>query len=84
MAAKQSLGKILMSDQNIWFGAASYQNKLRGKLGNQWSDWFEGLTVQSEGAMTIITGKILDQPALQRFTCQNQEPGPTIDLCRTS
>jgi hypothetical protein len=42
-----------------------YQIRLRGHLGPQWTDWFDGfaITLEADGD-TLLTGRILDQPAL--------------------
>lgn len=42
-----------------------YQIRIKGFLGQQWMDWFEGLTItlQEEGA-TLLTGPVVDQAAL--------------------
>ena len=50
-------------------GQAVYQIRVRGRLDERWSDWFNGLTVEivneSENPpVTIITGAI-DQAALR-------------------
>lgn len=42
-----------------------YQIRLKGHLGSQWTDWFEGLTMTlEEGGDTLLTGPIIDQAAL--------------------
>jgi len=42
-----------------------YQIRLRGHLGSQWTDWFEGLTVTlEEDGNTLLTGPVIDQAAL--------------------
>ena len=43
---------------------ARYEIRVEGVLGEQWSGWFEGLQVTSEGTGTVISGVIRDQPAL--------------------
>ena len=42
-----------------------YQIRIRGQLGSQWTDWFEGLitTLQEDGD-TLLTGPVVDQAAL--------------------
>jgi len=42
-----------------------YQIRIKGHLGQQWTDWFEGLTITLEdnGEM-LITGSVVDQVAL--------------------
>ena len=42
-----------------------YQIRIKGHLGDQWSDWFEGLTITlEEGGETLITGALADEAAL--------------------
>ena len=42
-----------------------YQIKIKGRLGRQWTDWFEGLTItQDEDGDTLLTGPVVDQAAL--------------------
>lgn len=53
-----------MVEQTCWHGAATYQIKVKGVLGDSWSEWFDGMAVKSEGAFTTITGSVLDQSAL--------------------
>ena len=41
------------------------QIRLKGHLGSQWSDWFDGMTVSLEDdGDTLITGPVVDQAAL--------------------
>ena len=53
-----------MVKQETWHGPAHYQIKVKGHLGSQWCDWFEGMKIKSEGCMTTFTGKVADQAAL--------------------
>jgi hypothetical protein len=42
-----------------------YQIRVKGHLGEQWADWFEGLTIRQEkDGITVIVGPIADQAAL--------------------
>ncbi len=42
-----------------------YQIRLKGHLGSQWIDWFEGLTITlEEDGNTLLTGPVIDQSAL--------------------
>jgi hypothetical protein len=42
-----------------------YQIRLKGHLGSQWTDWFEGLTITLEDdGDTLLTGPVVDQAAL--------------------
>ena len=42
-----------------------YQIRIKGHLGLQWTDWFEGLTIILEdNGDTLLTGPVVDQSAL--------------------
>jgi hypothetical protein len=42
-----------------------YQIRLKGHLGSQWTDWFQGLTITLEdNGDTLLTGPVIDQAAL--------------------
>ena len=42
-----------------------YQIRIKGQLGPEWEDWFDGLTItQEEDGNTLLTGPVADQSAL--------------------
>jgi hypothetical protein len=42
-----------------------YQIRIKGHLGSQWADWFEGLAITLEdNGDTFLTGPVVDQAAL--------------------
>ena len=42
-----------------------YQIRIKGHLGQQWTEWFEGLTITlEENGDTLLTGPVVDQAAL--------------------
>jgi hypothetical protein len=42
-----------------------YQIRIKGHLGRQWTDWFEGLTITlDDNGDTLLTGSVVDQAAL--------------------
>jgi hypothetical protein len=42
-----------------------YQIRIKGHLGRQWTDWFEGLAITlEEDGDTLVTGPVVDQAAL--------------------
>ncbi len=45
-----------------------YHIRVKGHLGHDWSDWFEGLTItlENNGDM-LLTGPVVDQAALHGF-----------------
>lgn len=52
-----------MSENN--YEQAIYQIKVKGILDEQWSNWFDGLTISSySNEDTLLTGPVRDQAAL--------------------
>ena len=46
-------------------GPQVYQIRIKGHLGHEWSDWFEGLTITAlDNGETLFTGAVADQAAL--------------------
>jgi hypothetical protein len=48
--------------------AADYRIEVRGRLDEDWSDWFDGMTLTSEGddsQITTLTGPVDDQARLR-------------------
>jgi len=42
-----------------------YQIRIKGHLGSQWTEWFEGLIITlEENGDTLLTGPVVDQAAL--------------------
>lgn len=42
-----------------------YQIRLKGHLGHEWADWFDGLAIDlTEDGDTLLTGPVTDQAAL--------------------
>ena len=42
-----------------------YEIRVKGHLGRQWTDWFEGLAITlEEDGNTLLTGPVIDQAAL--------------------
>jgi hypothetical protein len=42
-----------------------YQIRIKGHLGRQWTNWFEGLIISLEAdGNTLLTGTVIDQAAL--------------------
>jgi hypothetical protein len=64
-------------------GPADYQIIIKGKLGDQWSDWFAGMTIASDGDITILTGTHIDQSALHGLLVRIRDLGlPLISVER--
>ena len=42
-----------------------YQIRIKGHLGREWTDWFEGLTITAlNNGETLLIGPVIDQAAL--------------------
>jgi len=56
-----------------------YQIRFRGHLGTQWSNWFEGLTIElEENGVTVLTGPVVDQAALFGLLKKVRDLGMTL------
>jgi hypothetical protein len=64
-------------------GPVVYQIRVKGHLGRQWTDWFEGMTITlEEGGDTILTGPV-DQAALYGLLRKARDLGiPLISAIR--
>jgi hypothetical protein len=71
----------------------NYEIRIKGQLDDQWSDWFEGLTITlEEDGNTLLTGPVVDQAALHGLlkkvrdlglplvSVSPLEPGPATTL----
>jgi hypothetical protein len=59
-----------------------YQIRIEGHLGQQWIDWFEGLTIMlEEDGDTLLTGPVVDQAALHGWLKKVRDLGmPLISV----
>jgi hypothetical protein len=56
-----------------------YQIRLKGHLGRQWADWFDGLTITLEdNGDTLLTGLLADQAALHGLLKKVRDLGLTL------
>ena len=62
----------------------TYQIRLQGHLGPQWSDWFEGLTIELlKDGETLLSGPVVDQPALHGLLKKVRDLGlPLLSVTR--
>jgi hypothetical protein len=60
-----------------------YKIRIKGHLGPEWSDWFEGLTVTlEEDGNTFLTGPVIDQAALHGLLKKVRDLGmPLLSVC---
>jgi hypothetical protein len=61
-----------------------YQIRIKGQLGRQWIDWFEGLTITLEdNGETLLTGPVVDQAALHGLLRKVRDLGiPLLSVAR--
>ena len=53
-----------------------YQIRIKGHLGRQWTDWFEGLTITAlDNGETLLTGPVVDQAALHGLLTKVRDLG---------
>lgn len=55
---------------------AAYCIRVKGQLGSQWSEWFDGMTLTPEAnGDTTIAGPVADQPALHALLVRVRDLG---------
>ena len=61
-----------------------YQIRIKGHLGREWTDWFEGLTITLEdNGETLLTGPVVDQAALHGLLRKVRDLGmPLLSVTR--
>ena len=60
---------VLHNSEDSWLQPAIYRIRVRGILDKLWSDYSRGMTIEIESdahqhAVTILTGRLVDQSAL--------------------
>jgi hypothetical protein len=63
-----------------------YQIRVKGHLGEQWRDWFNGLTITNvEQGEAILSGPLPDQAALHGVLTKIRDLGlPLLDVHRVT
>ena len=61
-----------------------YQIRIKGHLGREWTNWFEGLTLTLEdNGETLLTGPVVDQAALHGLLRKVRDLGvPLLSVSR--
>ena len=55
---------MAMNKRDFGHSPADYQIKVRGRLGDQWSEWFGDMEIRTKGSVTTFTARTRDQSAL--------------------
>ena len=65
---------------------AAYQIRIKGHLGHQWTDWFDGLAITLEdNGDTLLTGSVTDQAALHGLLRKVRDLGmPLVSVTSVS
>ena len=65
-------------------GTMIYQIRVKGHLGPQWTEWFEGMAVtREENGDTLLTGPVVDQAALHGLLKKVRDLGlPLLSVIR--
>ncbi len=59
--------------------AACYEIRLEGQLGDQWTHWFQGLTITHDAnGDTLLTGPVADQAVLHGLLKKVRDLGMTL------
>jgi hypothetical protein len=55
-----------------------YEIRVEGVLGSRAAAWFDGLDVKSEGRETVVSGLLIDQPALHGLLLKVRDLGLSL------
>jgi hypothetical protein len=58
----------------------TYEIRIKGQLGRDWADWFDGFCLSQDGDVTVLTGPIVDQSALHGVIARIRD----LNLCLIS
>ena len=68
-----------MVNKNRLRQSLTYEIRVKGNLGPEWSSWFDGFTITTEDdGETILVGQVADQPALHGLLAKIQNLGLTL------
>jgi hypothetical protein len=65
-------------------GHEVYRLTVKGHLGSEWSEWFDGLSITiADNGETVLTGPVVDQTALHGVLIKLRDLGlPLLSLAR--
>jgi hypothetical protein len=60
-----------------------YEIRVKGYIDQDWSDWFDGLTITHQDGCTILRGSLADEAALHGVLIKVRDLAlPLLGLCR--
>ena len=77
-------GCVRMNDDQEPDERGVYRIEVKGVLGKEWSDWFDGLAITPQASgETLFTGLVADQAALHGLLCKIRDLGlPLLSVNR--
>ncbi len=80
--ANHNKHRVMLNELNLTTDSSRarvYQIRLKGHLGSQWANWFQGLTISLEAdGDTLLTGPVADQAALHGLLKKVRDLGVTL------
>jgi hypothetical protein len=68
-----------MVNKNRLRQSLTYEIRVKGNLGPEWSAWFDGFTIApQDNEETILVGQVVDQPALHGLLAKIRDLGVTL------
>jgi hypothetical protein len=67
-----------MAEGNEYDKPGRYEIKVKGSLGDLWSDWFDGFDIHVENDKTVLSGLVTDQAALHGLLTKIRDVGLTL------
>jgi len=68
-----------MVNKNRLRQSLTYEIRVKGNLGPEWSAWFDGFTIApQDNEETILVGQVVDQPALHGLLAKIRDLGLTL------
>jgi hypothetical protein len=67
-----------MAEGNEYDQPGRYEIKVKGKLGDMWSEWFDDFEINVENDKTLLSGYVADQAALHGLINKIRDVGLTL------
>ena len=67
-----------MAEGNEYDQPGRYEIRVKGKLGDMWSEWFDDFEIDVENDKTLLSGYVADQAALHGLNNKIRDVGLTL------